>query len=169
VTVHPFDDGNGRIARAITDLALARSENSRERFYSMSSAIRAERNAYYDVLERTQKGGLDITGWLTWFLNCLKEAFARSEDTLGAVLAKAEFWETHRDTSLNERQRYAINRLLDGFIGKLTSSKWAKLSSTSQDTASRDIDDLVKKGILVRGPSGGRSTSYELVLPTRKF
>lgn len=168
VTIHPFDDGNGRIARAITDLALARSENSPQRFYSMSSAIRAHRKDYYDVLERTQKSGLDITGWLDWFLNCLKGAFDQAEETLSTVLAKAEFWDLHRDTSLNDRQKQVINRLLDGFIGKLTSSKWATLTRTSQDTASRDIDDLIKKGILVHGPAGGRSTSYELVLPSLK-
>ncbi len=168
VTIHPFDDGNGRIARAITDMVLARSENSPQRFYGMSSAIRAHRKGYYEILERTQKGGLDITKWLEWFLNCLNGAFVQAEDILSTVLAKAEFWNLHSDTPLNERQKEVINRLLDGFIGKLTSSKWAKLTKTSQDTASRDIDDLIKKGILVRGPAGGRSTSYDLVMPTPK-
>jgi Fic family protein len=162
VTIHPFDDGNGRIARAITDLALARSENSPQRFYSMSSRIRAERKHYYDVLEATQKGGLDITRWLRWFLESLDGAFDQAEDTLSSVLDKARFWDAISERQLNERQTVVLNGLLDGFEGKLTSSKWAKLTKTSQDTASRDIDDLVSKGILVRGPAGGRSTSYEL-------
>ena len=168
VTIHPFDDGNGRIARAITDLALSRSENSSQRFYSISSAIRTVRNQYYEVLEKTQKGGLDITKWLKWFLGCLNGAFDQAEITLSTVLSKAEFWNVHRDTELNKRQKMMINKLLDGFFGKLTSSKWAKLTKTSQDTASRDIDDLVEKGILIRGPAGGRSTSYEIVLPKGK-
>jgi len=162
VTIHPFDDGNGRIARAIADLALARSENSSQRFYSMSSRIRAERKQYYDVLERTQKGDLDITSWLHWFLACLDGAFEQAEVTLSAVLDKARFWESFRDTSMNKRQKLVVNRLLDGFDGKLTSTKWARLTKSSQDTASRDIDDLVVKGVLVRGPAGGRSTSYDL-------
>ena len=162
VTVHPFEDGNGRIARAIADLALARSEASPQRFYSMSSQIRAERNRYYDMLEATQKGGLDITPWLEWFLECLDRAFDRAEETLGAVLAKAQFWEAIKNQPLNNRQRHVLNRLLDGFEGKLTSSKWAKLAKCSQDTASRDIADLMDKGILVRGAAGGRSTSYNL-------
>jgi len=168
VTIHPFDDGNGRIARAITDLALSRSEHSSQRFYSMSSKIRSDRKQYYEVLERTQKGGLDITKWLQWFLGCLNGAFDQAESTLSTVLSKAEFWNIHRDTELNKRQKMMINRLLDGFFGKLNSSKWAKLTKTSQDTASRDIDDLVQKGILMRGSAGGRSTSYELVLPMGK-
>lgn len=162
VTIHPFEDGNGRIARAIADLALARSEASPQRFYSMSSQIRAERNRYYDMLEATQKGGLDITSWLAWFLECLDRAFDRAEETLAAVLAKAQFWEAIKDRPLNDRQRHILNRLLDGFEGKLTSSKWARLTKSSQDTASRDIADLIDKGILVRGPAGGRSTSYDL-------
>ena len=164
VTVHPFDDGNGRIARAIADLALSRSENSPQRFYSMSSRISAERGQYYDVLERTQKGDLDITEWLQWFLARLDEAFEQAEETLSSVAGKARFWDAVENTSLNERQRLVLNRLLDGFEGKLTSSKWAKLAKCSQDTASRDIDDLIRKNILARGPAGGRSTSYELVL-----
>lgn len=163
VTIHPFDDGNGRIARAITDLALARSENSSQRFYSMSSRIRSERNRYYDVLEATQKGSLDITAWLQWFLACLDGAFDLAEEALSTVLAKARFWERINDKPVNERQRRVLNRLLDEFEGKLTSTKWAKIAKCSQDTASRDIDDLVHKGILVRGPAGGRSTSYDLV------
>ncbi len=168
VTIHPFDDGNGRIARAISDLALSRSENSSQRFYSMSSTIREDRNRYYEVLERTQKGGLDITKWLRWFLGCLNRAFDQADTTLSTVLSKADFWNVHRETELNKRQRMMINRLLDGFFGKLTSSKWALMTKTSQDTASRDIDDLVEKRILLRGPAGGRSTSYDLVLPRRK-
>ena len=162
VTIHPFEDGNGRIARAIADLALARSEESPQRFYSMSSQIRAERNRYYEMLEATQKGELDITRWLSWFLECLGRAFDRAEDTLSTVLAKAQFWDSIKDQPLNERQRLVLNRLLDGFEGKLTSSKWAKLAKCSQDTASRDIADLMEKGILVRGRAGGRSTSYDL-------
>lgn len=165
VTIHPFDDGNGRVARAITDLALSRSEKGPQRFYSMSSTIRTYRKQYYEVLERTQKGGLDITKWLQWFLGCLNGAFDQAESTLSTVLSKAEFWNIHRDTELNKRQKMIINNLLDGFFGKMTSSKWAKLTKTSQDTASRDIDDLIEKRILTRGSAGGRSTSYELVVP----
>jgi Fic family protein len=162
VTIHPFDDGNGRIARAIADLVLARSEQSPQRFYSMSAQIRAERKAYYDILEATQKGGLDITAWLEWFLACLDRAIEGAEHTLSSVLRKARFWEAIRDQNFNERQRAMINRLLDGFEGKLTSSKWAKLSKCSPDTALRDITDLIGRGILVRDPGGGRSTSYSL-------
>jgi Fic family protein len=165
VTSHPFDDGNGRIARAITDLALARSERSAQRFYSMSSQIRAERNSYYETLEATQKGTLDVTAWVHWFLSCLNRAFDRAETILESVLQKARFWEAHRGDPLNERQRKILNRLLDGFEGKLTSSKWAKLAKCSQDTALRDIDALVSRGILHKNPAGGRSTSYSLVLP----
>ena len=162
VTIHPFDDGNGRIARAIADMALARSENSPQRFYSMSAQIRVERKAYYDILEATQKDDLDITEWLEWFLGCLGRAIDGAETILAAVLKKARFWETHAGESFNERQRKVLNRLLDGFEGKLTSSKWATLGKSSQDTASRDIDDLVKRGILVKDAAGGRSTSYSL-------
>jgi Fic family protein len=162
VTIHPFDDGNGRIARAIADMALARSENSPQRFYSMSAQIRAERKAYYDVLEATQKDDLDITEWLEWFLGCLGRAIDGAEKILAGVLKKARFWENHAGEQFNERQRKILNRLLDGFEGKLTSSKWAVLGKSSQDTASRDIDDLVKRGILVKDVAGGRSTSYSL-------
>jgi Fic family protein len=165
VTIHPFDDGNGRIARAITDLCLARSEQSAQRFYSMSSQIRAERKTYYETLEATQKGTLDVTPWLRWFLACLERAFDRAETILGTVLQKARFWEAHSTAPLNERQRAILNRLLDGFEGKLTSSKWAKLAKCSQDTALRDIDDLLSRGILAKNQAGGRSTSYSLVLP----
>jgi Fic family protein len=163
VTIHPFDDGNGRIARAIADMALARSEQSAQRFYSMSAQIRRERKTYYDELGKTQKSELDVTPWLDWFLDCLDRAFNESENELAAVLKKARFWETHLNTRLNDRQRKVINRLLNGFEGKLTSSKWAALTKCSQDTALRDIDDLVKRGILVRDAAGGRSTSYSLV------
>jgi Fic family protein len=162
VTVHPFDDGNGRIARAITDLMLARSEHSAQRFYSMSAQIQQERNDYYDVLETTQKGSLDISHWLDWFLGCLGRAFDGADTILASVLGKASFWKTHAGTSLNDRQRAILNRLLDGFEGKLTSSKWAKLAKCSQDTALRDIEELVRRGILTKDASGGRSTSYSL-------
>jgi Fic family protein len=165
VTIHPFEDGNGRIARAIADLALARSENSAQQFYSMSSQIRVERNRYYDMLERTQKGGLDITPWLQWFLECLDRAFDKADETLNSGMAKAHFWDAIKGKPLNERQQLMINRLLDGFDGNLTSSKWAKLAKCSQDTASRDIDDLVRKGISQRSAAGGRSTSYDIVMP----
>jgi Fic family protein len=162
VTIHPFDDGNGRIARAIADMALSRSEDSPQRFYSMSAQIRVERKAYYDILEATQKGDLEITGWLEWFLGCLDRAFDGAQTILADVLRKARFWELHGGESVNDRQRKILNRVLDGFDGKLTSSKWAKLGKCSQDTASRDIDDLIKRGILVKDPAGGRSTSYSL-------
>jgi len=162
VTIHPFEDGNGRMARAIADMILARSEKSAERFYSMSAQIQRERNAYYDVLERSQKGPLDITPWMEWFLNCLKHAIAASEKMLEAVLIKARFWKTHAGESFNERQRAIVNRLLDGFEGKLTSSKWAKLTKCSPDTALRDINDLVNRQILTKNEAGGRSTSYAL-------
>ena len=162
VTLHPFDDGNGRIARAITDLTLARSEKSAQRFYSMSAQIREERKAYYDILEATQKGDLDITPWLEWFLGCLERAFNGAEKILATVMIKARFWERHKDQFFNRRQRLVINRLLDGFEGKLTTSKWAKLAQCSQDTALRDIEDLVAQVILVKDPARGRSTSYSL-------
>jgi Fic family protein len=165
VTIHPFDDGNGRIARAIADLALARSENIAQRFYSMSAQIRAERKDYYDILERTQKGSLDITAWLLWFLRCLDRAFTGAEGIVGNVMRKARFWERISGEKLNERQAKVLNRLLDGFEGNLTSSKWAALTKSSQDTAGRDIDDLVKRGVLMKNPGGGRSTSYSLVEP----
>lgn len=162
VTIHPFEDGNGRIARAVADLALARSEQTAQRFYSMSAQIRIERSAYYEKLEATQKGGLDVTAWLDWFLGCLDRAFGGAETILASVLRKAGFWDRHAGTPLNARQRDILNRLLNGFEGKLTSSKWAKLAKCSQDTALRDIDDLLKRGILVRDAAGGRSTSYSL-------
>jgi len=160
VTVHPFDDGNGRIARAIADMALARSESSPQRFYSMSAQIRHERGDYYGILERTQKGTMDVTPWMEWFLGCLGRAIDGAQTVLGTVLAKARFWERVHGIQLNERQRLVLNRLLDGFEGKLTTSKYAKLTKCSQDTALRDILSLVERGVLARNPAGGRSTSY---------
>ena len=162
VTIHPFDDGNGRIARAIADMALARSERSGQRFYSMSAQLRRERANYYTTLERTQKGALDITPWQEWFLSCLGRAIENSQDTLRAVLQKAHFWERYAQQSLNARQINVLNRLFDGFEGKLTTSKWAKLTKCSQDTAYRDIIDLVERGALRKDTAGGRSTSYSL-------
>ncbi len=146
MTIHSFEDGNGRIGRAITDMALARSEGSKQRFYSMSSQIRRERSRYYDYLEDTQKGDLDITPYLDWFVECLDRALTGAETILATVLDKARFWDRHADATLNERQRGMINRLLDGFEAKLNSSKWAKLAKCSQDTAIRDIDDLLWRG-----------------------
>ncbi|MCK1542353.1 Fic family protein [Bradyrhizobium sp. 179] len=163
VTIHPFDDGNGRIARAIADMSLARSEDSSQRFYSMSAQIRVERNAYYDILEETQKGSLDVTAWLEWFLGCLDRAFAGAEQILTAVFRKADFWKKHSAKPINDRQRDILNRLLNGFEGKLTSSKYAKIEKTSQDTALRDINELIDLGILVKEEGGGRSTNYALV------
>jgi len=162
VTIHPFDDGNGRIARAIADLALARAEGTAQRFYSMSAQIRVERKAYYDMLESTQKSDLDITPWLLWFIGCLDRAFDGAETILSSVMHKARFWESMAGQALNERQRKVINRLLDGFEGKLTNAKWAAITKASSDTALRDINDLVQRGILVKDPAGGRSTSYSL-------
>lgn len=162
VTIHPFDDGNGRIARAIADMVLARSEGTPQRFYSMSAQIRQERKTYYEILEATQKGDLDITRWLEWFLACLGRAFDRAETILAAVLNKARFWDRFAGTEFNQRQRSMINRLLNGFEGKLTSSKWAKIEKCSHDTALRDIEDLIRKGVLEKEPAGGRSTSYSL-------
>ncbi|MCR6721800.1 MAG: Fic family protein [Chitinophagaceae bacterium] len=164
VTIHPFDDGNGRIARAIADLQLARADGTAQRFYSMSAQIRKERKEYYDILEATQKGSLDITRWLTWFLQCIDRAIAATNETLGGVLRKAKFWEKHSTTILNNRQRTMLNKLLDGFEGKLNTSKWAKITKTSQDTALRDIQDLIDKQVLAKETGGGRSTSYTLVL-----
>lgn len=165
VTIHPFEDGNGRIARAIADMALARSERTAQRFYSMSAQIRLERDAYYDTLEAAQKGTLDVTVWIDWFLHCLARAMVGAQELLGAVLRKARFWNSPAAQSLNARQRTVINRLLDGFQGHMTSSKWAKLAKCSQDTAARDIQELVAHGIFKRNPGGGRSTSYSLVEP----
>src|SRR5262249_11301866 len=143
VTIHPLDDGNGRIARAIADMALAHSERSAQRFYSMSAQIRQERGAYYEILEETQRGTMDVTVWMDWFLGCLHRAMTGAETTLGSVLAKARFWDSLRNFSVNERQQTVLNRLLDGFEGKLTTSKWAKLTKSSHDTALRDIAALL--------------------------
>jgi len=162
VTIHPFDDGNGRIARAIADMSLARSEGSSQRFYSMSAQIREERGEYYGVLERTQKGTMDVTPWMEWFLGCLTRAIEGAQAALSGVVAKARYWEKLRDVPLNERQRLVINRMLEGLEGKLTTSKWAALTKSSNDTALRDIQQLVERGVLVRNAAGGRSTSYSL-------
>lgn len=162
VTIHPFDDGNGRITRAITDMTLARSDKSKRRFYSLSAQIRIERKHYYEKLEKTQKGNSDITAWILWFLECLINAIDSTEEILLKILHKAEFWKLHSTTILNDRQQKIINKMLDGFDGKLTSSKWAKINKCSQDTALRDIQDLMKKDILQKEASGGRSTNYEL-------
>lgn len=163
VTIHPFEDGNGRITRALTDLLLAQSDKTNQRFYSMSAQIRIERKHYYELLEKTQKGSLDVTEWLVWFLNCLINALKSTDATLLNVLFKADFWTKHAQTVINERQRKLLNRLLDGFDGKLTSSKWAKIAKCSKDTAIRDLNDLIDKNILKKDPAGGRSTNYELV------
>ena len=162
VTIHPFDDGNGRITRALTDMLLARSDKSTQRFYSMSAQIRIERKQYYEILEKTQKGTLDITGWIKWFLNCLVNALESTDSVLTRVLFKAEFWNRHSKTILNERQKKLLNKILDGLEGKLTSSKWAKIAKCSRDTAIRDINDLMEKQILQKESAGGRSTNYEL-------
>ena len=163
VSIHPFDDGNGRIARALTDMQLARADNSNQRFYSMSALVMNERNEYYEILEQTQQGTLDITAWLTWFLHCLDRSIAASTETLSLVVRKAKFWETH-PARFNSRQHFLLNKLLDGFDGKLTSSKWAKIAKCSSDTAIRDINDLLQKGVLNKEPGGGRSTSYVLAV-----
>lgn len=162
IIIHPFDDGNGRIGRAITDMLLARAENSGERFYSMSSQILIERKQYYEVLKKVQHSSGDITEWIDWFLNCLKNAMLTTENLMRKIVQKAEFWKLHEQTSINERQRLIINKLFDGFEGKLQTSKWAKITKTSTDTALRDITDLINKGILQQTDEGGRSTNYEL-------
>jgi Fic family protein len=163
VTIHPFDDGNGRIARAIADMLLTRADGNARRYYSMSSQIRHRRNGYYAILEKTQKNGLDITEWLEWFLSCLYESLLTTDETLNIVLRRVEFWDKHPATSLNERQRLVISKMQEDFFGKLTSSKWAKITKSSQDTAGRDIQDLVAKGILAKDNAGGRSTAYDLL------
>jgi Fic family protein len=162
ITIHPFEDGNGRIARAITDMMLARSDGSQQRFYSMSAQIRIERSKYYDIIERSQKGSLDITAWLKWFLNCLVNAFVATDKILSKVLYKHSFWNKHAKTEINTRQKLILNKMLDGFDGNLTSSKWAKICKCSADTSLRDIQDMIAKGILQKTFAGGRSTSYEL-------
>ena len=165
VTLHPFEDGNGRIARAIADMALARADQSKDRFYSMSSQIEGERKAYYWQLESQQHGDLDITGWLKWFLGCLDRALSRAEEALESVLNKAKLWDAINRNPVNERQRLIINRMLDGLKGHMNTSKHAKIAKCSNDTALRDIRDLVKRGILIQNPGGGRSTSYRLAHP----
>jgi Fic family protein len=162
VTIHPFDDGNGRIARAIADMALARFEDSPKRFYSLSAQIRLERKDYYSTLEWTQKGEVDVTRWQTWFLECFERALDGASETLSAVMTKARFWERFAKAALNDRQIKVLNSVLNEFEGKLTSSKWAKLAKCSQDTAGRDIADLIEKGALTKDAGGGRSTSYSL-------
>jgi Fic family protein len=163
IIIHPFDDGNGRIARAITDLLLARADNSTERYYSMSSHIMIERKQYYAVLQKAQHNSGDITEWLSWFLQCLKNALIGTETTLHKILRKTEFWKINETTPINERQRLMLNKVLDGFDGKLKSSKWAKIAKCSTDTALRDINDLIEKGILRKELEGGRSVNYELI------
>jgi Fic family protein len=163
VTIHPFEDGNGRITRALTDMLLAQSDKSSQRFYSMSAQIRLERKQYYEILEKTQKGNLDITDWISWFLNCLTNALKSTDSVLTKVLFKADFWQKHIDTAINDRQRRLLNKLMDGFDGKLTSSKWAKIAKCSKDSAVRDINDLIEKEILQKESAGGRSTNYELI------
>lgn len=163
VTLHPFDDGNGRIARAVGDLALARSEQTPQRFYSLSAQIQHDRRSYYDILEFTQKGDMDVTPWLTWFLATLQKAIAQAEVTLAQVLRKANFWQEASQLDLNPRQRKMLNKLLDGFDGHLTTSKWAKINKCSQDTAYRDILALIAQNLLKKSPTAGRSTHYELV------
>lgn len=163
VTIHPFDDGNGRISRTLTDLFLARADEMPHRFYSMSAEIRKQRKGYYEILERTQKGGLDITAWIEWFLDCLTAALLDTEKSIRTILRKAAFWDRHRLVSMNERQIKMVNLLWDGFDGKLTSSKWGKIAKCSSDTALRDIQDLMDKGVLRKTDEGGRSTNYELV------
>jgi Fic family protein len=166
VTIHPFADGNGRIARAVTEMSLARLENSAQRFYSMSSQIRDERRSYYQVLENTQKGGMDVTDWLAWFLGCLGRAIEKANMLTGSVLEKEAYWRRLKQESIvvSDRQRKMVNMLLDGFEGKLTTEKWAKLTKSSHDTALRDIRDLIGKGILKQEKGGGRSTAYFLVI-----
>ena len=163
VTIHPFEDGNGRIGRAIADMALARADGTKERFYSMSSQIEAERKDYYLNLEQSQRGTLDVTSWMEWFLGCLERAIAGADETLSKVLRKAKIWDRVNQGLVNERQRAVINRLMDDFVGKLTSSKYAKLAKCSEDTALRDIRALIERGIFVQNEGGGRSTSYALV------
>jgi len=162
VTIHPFEDGNGRISRALSELFLARSDEQSYRFYSMSAQIRKERNSYYDILEKTQKSGLDITNWLEWFLNCLLHAIENSEKLLEKIIYKHYFWLKNSKININDRQRKILNMLMDDFEGVLNTTKWAKIGKCSQDTALRDIQDLIEKGILIKSEQGGRSTNYEM-------
>jgi Fic family protein len=162
LTIHPFDDGNGRIARAVTDLLMARSDTSAQRFYSLSAQIQLDRNAYYTILEKTQKGNLDLTEWLQWFLETLIKALKSTDTLLKRVLFKGEFWQKNSLISLNDRQKRMLNKILDGFDGHLTSDKWAKISKCSKDTAIRDLNDLLSKNILQKDEAGGRSTRYRM-------
>lgn len=165
VTIHPFSDGNGRIARAIGDLALSRADGSKDRYYSLSSQIEAERKQYYHQLENCQRGGLDITAWMEWFLGCLDRSIDGAEETLATVLRQAQLWQRINLRPIHDRQRKVILRLQDDFLGKLTTSKYATLAKCSSDTALRDIRELLERGILVQNPGGGRSTSYRLAEP----
>ncbi|HVN30095.1 MAG TPA: Fic family protein [Candidatus Binataceae bacterium] len=162
VTIHPFEDGNGRIARALADMSLARAEKSAQRFYSLSAQIRRDRSVYYDSLESTQKGDLDITHQLLWFTGCFARALDRAEETCATVLAKADFWQRHAQIDLNQRQRLVLNRYLDGFEGKLTSRKWATIAKCSPATAQRDIAELLERGLLIRNPGGSKNISYSI-------
>lgn len=169
VTIHPFDDGNGRVARAIADQALAQSENSSKRFYSMSSQIRQERSAYYAILERTQRGDIDVTDWLLWFLDCFSRAIDGAEAATGHVLGKADFWQRYAREAISDRQKVVLNRVLDGFEGKLTAKKWAALAKVSIPTAQRDINDLLERNVLRRNPGGSKNTSYDVaIIPASK-
>lgn len=163
VTIHPFDDGNGRISRTLTDMVIARMDTDGNRYYSMSAEINRRKKEYYNILESTQKGNMEITPWITWFISTLENAIKRTLEMVETTLQKSRFWDTLEDVAINERQRKIINRLWDNFEGKLTSSKWAKICHCSQDTASRDIKDLIVKGILKESGEGGRSTNYLLV------
>ncbi len=169
ISIHPFDDGNGRIARAITDRQLTQSDGTPQRFYSMSAQIQKQRESYYNILEKTQKGNMDITPWLTWFLNCLQSAIKLSNQALESTINKHKFWNKNASKINNERQKFILSILLDGFQGKINTSKWAKLTHCSTDTALRDIQDLVKKGIMVRKDKGGRSTAYEIIMDDDKL
>ena len=166
VSIHPFDDGNGRIARAIADTQLARADRTNQRFYSMSAQLMKSKQGYYDVLESTQKGSMDVSQWLVWYFERLTEALEACAETLSKILIKAKFWEEHKTTQLNERQVKMINKLQGDFVGKLQSSKWAKMTKVHRDTARRDIQDLIKKGVLSVSSEGGRSTNYILNHPT---
>ncbi len=162
VAIHPFDDGNGRLTRTITDMQLAKADGFHLRFYSMSAEILREKKTYYEILEHTTSNSTDITEWLEWFLNTMKSSILRAEETVKRVVSKSSFWQRHREIPMNERQVKVVNMIWDGFTGKLTSSKWAKITKTSQATALRDITDLIEKGILIAAADGGRSSNYLL-------
>lgn len=164
ITIHPFDDGNGRIARGLTDMLLARSDNTSQRFYSMSNQILAQKNEYYDILERLQRGSGDLTEWLLWFLACLEQSILSTEKVLESTMAKARFWDAHSKTVLNDRQRKMLNKVMDGFDGKLTTSKWAKICKCSVDTAQLDVKDLISKGVLRKTDEGGKNTNYKIIM-----